>query len=76
VSARPKMWVALVMSRVIIAIWFVCVQSYISTEKDEHDVWWFRDSNNNRFLSRGVDHVSYEGDYCPELKYSPYERLQ
>jgi agarase len=68
------MWVALVMSRVIIAIWFVCVQSYISTEKDEHDVWWFRDSNNNRFLSRGVDHVSYEGDYCPELKYSPYER--
>lgn len=55
----------------IIAISFVCIPStscFIVTEKDEKGLWWFRDTSNAKFVSRGVDH---DGDYCPALKYSP-----
>jgi len=40
----------------------------------EKNTWWFTDPDGNLFLSKGVNHVSYEGDYSPTLGYSPYFR--
>lgn len=37
-------------------------------------VWWFIDPDGHRFLSKGVNHVSFQGDHCPALGYSPYQR--
>ncbi|MBI1389479.1 MAG: beta-agarase [bacterium] len=37
-------------------------------------VWWIIDPVGNGFISKGMNHVVYSGDYSPELGYSPYER--
>lgn len=37
-------------------------------------VWWFVDPAGNAFLSKGVNHVNFGGDYAPSLGYSPYNR--
>ncbi|MCS7254779.1 MAG: beta-galactosidase [Armatimonadota bacterium] len=37
-------------------------------------VWWLVDPDGHLFVSKGVNHVSYRGDYCPALGYSPYHR--
>jgi parallel beta-helix repeat protein len=37
-------------------------------------VWWIVDPEGNAFISKGVNHVSYQGDYAPTLGYSPYNR--
>jgi agarase len=37
-------------------------------------VWWFVDPDGHLFISKGVNHVSFGGDYCPALGYSPYNR--
>jgi hypothetical protein len=39
-----------------------------------YGVWWIVDPDGNAFISKGVDHVSYDGDYAPTLGYSPYNR--
>ncbi|HZT43574.1 MAG TPA: hypothetical protein VFA07_15525 [Chthonomonadaceae bacterium] len=36
--------------------------------------WWLIDPDGNGFFSKGVCHVSFAGDNCPALGYSPYER--
>jgi agarase len=36
--------------------------------------FWFIDPEGNLFLSKGVNHVNYLGDYAPSLGYSPYNR--
>ncbi|MGQ9514333.1 MAG: right-handed parallel beta-helix repeat-containing protein [Thermoproteota archaeon] len=38
-------------------------------------IWWLIDPVGNVFLSKGVNHVSFEGDYAPTLGYSPYNRV-
>ena len=37
-------------------------------------VWWLVDPEGHPFLSKGVNHVSFHGDHCPALGYSPYHR--
>ena len=37
-------------------------------------VWWWIAPNGGRFISKGVNHVSYTADHAPSLGYSPYER--
>lgn len=37
-------------------------------------VWWFVDPDGHLFISKGVNHVSFQGDHCPALGYSPYHR--
>lgn len=37
-------------------------------------VWWFVDPDGHLFISKGVNHVSFHGDHCPALGYSPYHR--
>ncbi|MFA0742841.1 MAG: hypothetical protein DFNUSKGM_002973, partial [Candidatus Fervidibacter sacchari] len=37
-------------------------------------VWWFVDPDGHLFISKGVNHVSFGGDHCPALGYSPYNR--
>jgi len=37
-------------------------------------VWWLIDPAGYAFLSKGVNHVSFDGDYSPGLGYSPYNR--
>ncbi len=37
-------------------------------------VWWFVDPDGHLFISKGVNHVSFLGDHCPALGYSPYHR--
>jgi len=37
-------------------------------------VWWFVDPDGHLFVSKGVNHVSFHGDHCPALGYSPYHR--
>ncbi|MEM3466370.1 MAG: hypothetical protein QW566_07875, partial [Candidatus Jordarchaeales archaeon] len=36
--------------------------------------FWFVDPEGNLFISKGVNHVNYLGDYAPSLGYSPYNR--
>ncbi|MGQ9478670.1 MAG: beta-galactosidase [Thermoproteota archaeon] len=36
------------------------------------DVLWIIDPEGNFFISKGVNHVSFEGDYSPALGFSPY----
>ncbi|MBS7612797.1 beta-galactosidase [Candidatus Bathyarchaeota archaeon] len=36
--------------------------------------FWFIDPEGNLFISKGVNHVNYLGDYAPSLGYSPYNR--
>lgn len=36
--------------------------------------FWFVDPEGNPFISKGVNHVNYRGDYAPSLGYSPYYR--
>jgi len=38
-------------------------------------VWWIIDPEGNGFISKGVNHVSFDGDYSPSLGYSPYNRV-
>ncbi len=42
------------------------------TEKD--GIWWFQEPKGSLFLSKGVNHVNFHGDFCPALGYSPYQR--
>jgi hypothetical protein len=35
-------------------------------------IWWFIDTEGKTFISKGVNHINFFGDYCPELGYSPY----
>lgn len=37
-------------------------------------IWWLVSPDGSRFISKGVNHVSFHGDYCPTLGYSPYHR--
>lgn len=37
-------------------------------------VWWLVDPDGYVFISKGVNHVDYRGDFCPALGYSPYQR--
>lgn len=37
-------------------------------------VWWLVDPDGHLFISKGVNHVSFHGDHCPALGYSPYNR--
>lgn len=37
-------------------------------------VWWFFDPNGQPFISKGINHISFQGDYCPALGYAPYHR--
>lgn len=37
-------------------------------------VWWLVDPDGHPFISKGVNHVSFHGDHCPALGYSPYHR--
>lgn len=37
-------------------------------------VWWLVDPDGHLFVSKGVNHVSFHGDHCPALGYSPYNR--
>ncbi len=37
-------------------------------------IWWLVDPDGHLFLSKGVNHVSFNGDHCPALGYSPYRR--
>ncbi|MEM2945787.1 MAG: beta-galactosidase [Thermoproteota archaeon] len=37
-------------------------------------VWWFIDPEGNCFISKGVNHVSFDADYSPSLGYSPYNK--
>lgn len=39
------------------------------------DLWWIITPDGHGFLSKGVCHVSYTGDYAPTLGYSPYGRV-
>jgi agarase len=36
--------------------------------------WWFVTPDGRRFISKGINHIRYDGYYCPALGYSPYER--
>ncbi len=38
-------------------------------------VWWIIDPEGNAFISKGVNHVGFDGDYSPSLGYSPYNRM-
>lgn len=38
-------------------------------------VWWIIDPEGNVFLSKGVNAINFQGDYCPALGYSPYNRI-
>ncbi|RLF19873.1 MAG: beta-agarase [Thermoprotei archaeon] len=37
-------------------------------------IWWLVDPEGYVFISKGVNHINYYGDYCPKLGYSPYNR--
>jgi len=37
-------------------------------------LWWLVDANGERFVSKGVNHISYAADHCPALGYAPYGR--
>ncbi|MCX8182927.1 MAG: beta-galactosidase [Crenarchaeota archaeon] len=37
-------------------------------------VWWIIDPEGNCFISKGVNHVSFDADYSPSLGYSPYNK--
>ncbi|MEM3647905.1 MAG: hypothetical protein QW506_01925, partial [Thermoproteota archaeon] len=37
-------------------------------------VWWLIDPEGNCFISKGVNHVSFDADYSPSLGYSPYNK--
>ena len=37
-------------------------------------VWWWIDPNGGKFISKGVNHISYTADHAPALGYSPYEK--
>ena len=39
-----------------------------------HSRWWLISPEGNVFFSKGVCHISFEGDRSPKLGYSPYER--
>jgi len=43
-----------------------------TTQRD--GIWWLVDPDGHPFLSKGVNHVSFHGDHCPALGYSPYHR--
>lgn len=42
--------------------------------KQINGVWWLVDPDGHLFISKGVNHVSFAGDHCPALGYSPYQR--
>lgn len=46
---------------------------FVSLVRDG-EVWWLQDSDGHRFLSKGVNHVNFQGDHCPALGFSPYHR--
>jgi len=53
-----------------------CIQlvcGFITVKQDPQGVWWFVDGD-KEFLSIGVVGARYDGDLCPTLGYSPYER--
>jgi len=50
------------------------VCGFITVKQDPQGIWWFVDNNDKQFLSLGVNAVTYYGDLCPPLGYSPYER--
>ncbi|MEM2930645.1 MAG: beta-galactosidase [Thermoproteota archaeon] len=37
-------------------------------------VWWIIDPEGKVFISKGVNHISFEGDYSPSLGYIPYHK--
>jgi len=37
-------------------------------------IWWLVTPEGHAFLSKGVNHVSFQADHAPQLGYSPYER--
>lgn len=37
-------------------------------------LWWLVTPQGEPFLSKGVNHVSFHGDYAPDPGYSPYEQ--
>lgn len=37
-------------------------------------IWWLVDPDGHLFISKGVNHISFHGDHCPALGYSPYHR--
>jgi hypothetical protein len=37
-------------------------------------VWWLVTPEGNAFISKGVNHVSFQADHAPKLNYSPYQR--
>ncbi len=39
------------------------------------DVWWLISPDGERFVSIGVNHVSYTADVAPQLGYAPYGRV-
>jgi len=48
------------------------MRAFFRTEKSQGR-WWIIDTQGKKFISLGVNHVSFEGDYAPSLKYSPYK---
>jgi hypothetical protein len=38
-------------------------------------VWWWIAPDGSRFFSRGVNHVSFDGDFAPTRGHSPYKRV-
>jgi hypothetical protein len=38
-------------------------------------VWWLITPDGQAFLSKGVNHVQYNGDFSPKLGHSPYNRM-
>lgn len=38
-------------------------------------VWWLVNPAGNAFISKGVNHISFTGEFAPPLGYSPYWRL-
>lgn len=41
---------------------------------EREGIWWLVTPEGNAFLSKGVNHVSFQADHAPALGYSPYER--
>lgn len=42
------------------------------TIKTINGKWWFVSPEGNLFISKGINHINFKGDFCPSLGYSPY----
>ncbi|GIX08056.1 MAG: hypothetical protein KatS3mg115_2459 [Candidatus Poribacteria bacterium] len=42
------------------------------TVREIEGVWWWIDPHGHAFLSKGVNHITFQGDPSPALGYSPY----